>query len=163
MNRLFAPFGFAAALLVVSPAVFAQNQRQVLRPINTQAPAASAAPSAAPGAAAGVDAGVKEKGKEGPEQKKRRKDYVERMRKEIHAAVPAHQLTDQDRELVRTHWRRAMRVLRVRLIAEDSNDQATVARCDNFLAKIDQALLNKLKDLHKKGAPAAAGKDGGAK
>ncbi|MFO0674234.1 MAG: hypothetical protein U0235_32240 [Polyangiaceae bacterium] len=104
--------------------------------------------------------GVREKGKEGAEQKKRRKDYVDRIRKEIRAIVPAHSLTDADRDLVRVHWRRAMRTLRVKLIAEDSNDNATIARCDALLAKMDQQLFDKLKELHKKGAAAPA-KDGG--
>lgn len=156
---LFAlPAVVALGVLGASSALAQAPQRQVIRPPGSAQPATVAAPTDAGAAAA--DGGVREKGKEGAEQKKRRKDYVERIRKEIRAIVPAHSLTDADRDLVRVHWRRAMRTLRVKLIAEDSNDNATIARCDALLAKMDQQLFDKLKELHKKGAAAPA-KDGG--
>lgn len=150
-------FAVVALGVLGAPSADAQTpQRQVIKPAGSAQPATVAAPA---DAGAG-DAGVREKGKEGAEQKKRRKDYVDRIRKEIRAIVPVHALTDADRDLVRVHWRRAMRTLRVKLIAEDSSDAATIARCDALLAKMDQQLFDKLKDLHKKGAAAPA-KDGG--
>jgi hypothetical protein len=153
--------------LVPRPASAQSHQRRILRPIvdagAVHAPVVTpvatptvATPAPVVDAGAVADAGVKEKGKEGAEQKKRRVDYVDRVRKEVRAIVPAHQLTEADRELVRTHWRRSMRALRVRLLAEDSNDAASVARCDALLAKLDQLLLGKLKALHTKAAPAGA-------
>lgn len=163
----------ALCVLVPDSASAQAQQRRVLRPIPTDGGAAPATPTPAPApvapavpavvdaGAAAVDAGAKEKGKEGPDQRKRRKEYVERVRKEIRTIVPKGQLTEQGRELIRQHWRRSMRTLRVRLLADDENDKAFVARCDAFLAKIDQRLFDQLKGLHKKGGTAA--KDGGAK
>lgn len=157
----------AASVLAPDSASAQQPQpRRIIRPLPTAADAGGAATATATpapvDAGAAVDAGVRERGKEGAEQKKRRKDYVDRVRKEIRATVPIRELTEQDREVIRAHWRRAMRAFRIRLLAEDDKDNATIARADALLAKIDQHLLSRLRELHKKGAPAPA-KDAGAK
>ena len=111
---------------------------------------------------AGADAGIKEKGKEGPEQKKRRKDYIDRITKEVRTIVRSDKVqTAEEKELVRQHWRRSMRAHRIRMLAEDEKDNAVVGRVDTYLAKIEKQLIEKLKELQKK-APAAA-VDGGKK
>lgn len=154
------------AMFTAVPTLAGAQQRHVLRPIgqDAAAPVATTATPAATAAtaAAAADAGVKEKGKEGPDQKKRRTDYIATIKKEIRAIVPVHQLSAADQELIRQHWRQTMRTFRIRVLAEDDNDAAAVARCDALVAKFDQQLLGKLTESHKKGAAAPA-KDGGAK
>lgn len=154
----------AAAVALASSAADAQEKVR-LRTVPGKPDAAAAAPATpTPAAPAAADAGVKEKGKEGPEQKKRRQDYVARISKEVRAIVRSDGvITAEEKELVRQHWRRSMRAHRIRLLAEDENNGAIVARVDAYLAKIEKTLMDHLKELNKKGAAKPAATDGGAK
>jgi hypothetical protein len=130
----------------------------------TAQPPAATPPATPPPAtpAPAADAGVKEKGKEDAAQKKRRKDHMDLITRELRAVVKQDGvITNEEKDLIRTYWRRSMRAFRIRLLAEDEKDTATVARADAYLAKIEKTLFDRLKELQKK--PAAKAADGGAK
>lgn len=156
--------GAVAVALASSDADAQEKVRLRTVPGKAADAAAPATPTPTPAAPAAADAGVKEKGKEGPEQKKRRQDYVARISKEVRAIVRSDGvITAEEKELVRQHWRRSMRAHRIRLLAEDENNAAIVARVDAYLAKIEKTLMDHLKELNKKGAAKPAAADGGAK
>lgn len=59
-------------------------------------------------------------------------------------------VAQEDRVVIGEHWRHVMRLLRIRELAEQAKDTATVAKCDDLLAKADKWLQNHAK-------PAAGG------
>ena len=177
MERTLSAVGLAAALVALSSPGAAQDKsRPVTRPLPVTTGAAPVAPTppppapvapppvapvvAAPVAIGVADAGVKEKGKEGAEQKKRRREHIDRVTKIARTLARADGVvTAGEKELIRQHGRRAMRTFRVRMLAEDEKDAATMARCDALLAKSETALVEKLQP--KKGAHIVV--DGGKK
>lgn len=100
---------------------------------------------------------------EKPEQKEKRHGYFRDEAKKLGDAVHANgkQTTDEEKEIVRAHWQRAMRLFRIRHLAMLDNDKAVVARVDAILARLDRQTEGKLKELNGK-APAAAGAASGA-
>jgi hypothetical protein len=50
-------------------------------------------------------------------------------------------ISPADLQAIRAHWRHVMRLLRIREIAQAQKDTATVAKCDELLAKADRWLL----------------------
>lgn len=71
-------------------------------------------------------------------------------------------ISQEDRVLIGEHYRHVMRLLRIRELAEQAKDTASVAKCDDLLAKADKWLQN-----HAKGGaaptPATTSSDGGGK
>jgi hypothetical protein len=51
-----------------------------------------------------------------------------------------HEATDDERKFIDDHWKRAAKLWRIRKLAADARDQATVARVDALLAKADHVL-----------------------
>jgi hypothetical protein len=62
----------------------------------------------------------------------------------------------EDRQAIGVHWRHVMRLLRIREIAQAQKDTATVAKCDDLLAKADAWL-----QAHAKGTGTAGDAGGG--
>lgn len=119
---------------------------------------APASASATSSAQPTVDAGPAD---ETADQHSRRKSYVEKEWNKIKSLVHAgdKHVTDDEREAIRKHWRRAMRLWRVRNLAETAGDQASVSRVDALLGKADDLLEARLKELNAK----APKKDEGSK
>ncbi len=86
------------------------------------------------------------------DQKTRLAQYVDKTNATIHAGVHANgKEPDQDeRNLVKEHWRITMRLLRIRDLAEDAKDTATVSECDSDLASMDSHLQTTLVALNAK-------------
>ncbi|HSQ63901.1 MAG TPA: YXWGXW repeat-containing protein [Polyangiaceae bacterium] len=55
--------------------------------------------------------------------------------------------TDEEREFVKAHWARAAKIWRIRHLAAEAKDTATVARCDRLLARADQILEQQIRRL----------------
>ena len=125
--------------------------------------AAGAAPSAAPGAPPPVgmpstapmpmpstsaahnhpDAGPAET----KDQKAYRLRYVAETVEKENALLKGLVRTPEVHKAVTSHWHRAYRTLRVRELAEDGADPATVARADAHLRKIDAHFFGYLAEL----------------
>ena len=86
------------------------------------------------------------------DQKVRFNTYVDKtnttIKTEVHANGKA--VTEDERKVIRDHWRISMRLLRIRDVAEDSKDTASVATCDADLALLDTHLSTSLKALNAK-------------
>jgi hypothetical protein len=65
-------------------------------------------------------------------------------------------ISTEDRQTIRAHWRHVMRLLRIREVAQAEKDTATIAKCDDLLAKADRWL-----QAHAKGTGAAGDVGGG--
>lgn len=118
----------------------------------------SSAVAAAASGAAGTSAKVDDDGAaddEKPEQKEKRHGYIANAGNHLRDLVRANgkRVTDEERDAIRDHWRRAMRLWRIRYLAMVDGDKAIVARVDAILARLDKQTENKLKDLNGK-APA---------
>jgi hypothetical protein len=143
----------------------------------------SAAASASPSASAAHEGDAKADSDEDegaapdekPENRDKRRGYLRRMKGKLAETVHAggKQVTDEERDVIRTHWRHAMRLWRIRHLALVDGDKAVVARVDTLLAKDEESTTAKLKELNAKApmstapavtaAPSAAASTGGAK
>jgi hypothetical protein len=85
-------------------------------------------------------------------QKTRLAQYVDKTNATIHAGVHANgkEPTQDERNLVKEHWRITMRLERIRDLAEDASDTATVNECDADLAAMDAHLQTTLVALNAK-------------
>jgi hypothetical protein len=86
------------------------------------------------------------------DQKTRLAQYVDRTNTTIHAGVHANgkEPTQDERNLVKEHWRITMRLERIRDLAEDAKDTASVSECDADLAAMDAHLQTTLVALNAK-------------
>lgn len=123
------------------------------------AASAAAAGTAAPSSKIDDEGGSDD---EKPEQREKRHGYVAKQTNHLRDLVRANgkRVTDEERTAIREHWRRAMRLWRIRHLALLDGDKAVVARVDAILARLDKQTENTLKDLNAKapadGAPAAS-------
>ncbi len=169
---------FAVALIVTAPVALADKEgdrgdRDHHMPNAAASGVAHAAPSSAvaagsASAAAGSVAPSSKIDDEGgsddekPEQKEKRHNYVGTTTNKIASLLRANgkKVTEDERDVVRDHWRRAMRLWRIRHLALLDGDKAIAARVDAILARLDKQTENKLKELNGKapadGAPAAS-------
>ena len=112
------------------------------------APAASGAPAAS---ARKPDAGPMETS----EQRKFKSDYIKattlKVRDIAHKDHKA--ITKDEHTLINGHWRRAMRALRVRELAEDDHDAKMEQRVDSFLKRTDDKFFDTLTALNAKAPP----------
>ncbi|HEX7601002.1 MAG TPA: hypothetical protein VF316_05325 [Polyangiaceae bacterium] len=103
---------------------------------------------------------------EKPENKDKRRSYIRATKNKLTDAVQAggKAVTDEERDVIRTHWRHTMRLWRIRNLAMVDGDKAVVTKVDALLAQEDGKTTAKLKELNAK-APAgtAAAPAGGAK
>jgi hypothetical protein len=138
-----------AMLLGVAAAAFAQGHQPTLqqrfRPSASHSaatPATTAPPS---------NTTINSSG-QANDAKTRLAQYVDKTNAIIHAGVHANgKEPDQDeRNLVKEHWRITMRLLRIRELAEAANDTATVSECDADLATMDTHLQTTLAALNAK-------------
>jgi hypothetical protein len=120
---------FGAGALLVSQFAFAADGGLVAPP-----PGAPAAPGAS---ATKGDGGAPHGPAETTDQKQYRLRYVNDTATKEHALLKGLVWTPEVTKAVNNHWRRAYRTLRIRELAEDNNDPATVARTDTYLRKID--------------------------
>ena len=117
------------------------------------APAASGAPAAAASAAPAhkPDAGPMETS----DQRKFKLDYIKatsvKVRDIAHKDHKA--ITKDEHTLINGHWRRAMRALRVRELAEDDHDAKMEQRVDSFLKRTDDKFFDSLTALNAKAPP----------
>jgi hypothetical protein len=81
------------------------------------------------------------------DQRKFRFAYVtDTLKKEL-GIVKGHVWTPDMISTMIDHWRRAYKLLRIRELAEDDKDVATVARADTLLNKTTDRFLTQLKDV----------------
>jgi hypothetical protein len=164
MNMRTVVFGLVSALLVALPALASDGGDAVLV-ANATTPSPSGAASTASASASantGVvvndddDVGVAKD--ETPEHRTKRRSYIRRAKKAFDEQVHAggKQLTDDEREAVRKHWRRSMRLWRIRHLAEADGDKATIAKVDSLLSKADEQTRAELKRLNE-AAPSSTG------
>jgi hypothetical protein len=137
-----------AALLGFAVVAFAQGKPPTLQ--QRFKPAASH--TTAPGTTAAPVTTTINPGGQASDQKTRLAQYVDRTNATIHAGVHANgKEPDQDeRNLVKEHWRITMRLLRIRDLAEDEKDTATVSEFDSDLASMDTHLQTTLVALNAK-------------
>jgi hypothetical protein len=65
-----------------------------------------------------------------------------RIREWIHQEN--HEASEEERTFIGEHWRRAAKIWRIRKLANDAHDAATVARCDALLLRADSILEHQL-------------------
>jgi hypothetical protein len=84
--------------------------------------------------------------------------YVANLRPQIAAAVgkDGKSLTPEERTLIEVHWRDARTAIRVREVAAELKDGASVSRSDAILARMDQKLLARLEELNANAPPPRA-------
>ena len=149
------PLPAASASATPAPAVPAASVAAV-------APDAGLAPIAAQDAGA-VDASVVDAGAgdETPEQLGRRRAYVDattaKIRRLVHAGGKS--VTDEEREVIRRHWRHTMRLWRIRSLAEADGDKSVVSRVEVLMTRSDRRLDQRLTELAAK-APLENGQKG---
>jgi len=136
----------ALPLLAVLLPGIAIAQKPTLGGVGAKPPPSASAPKPA------ADAGADTKLAETAAQKRRRVDYVDRTTSLIRNAVHAgnRQVTNDERDMIKRHWRRAMRLFRIRDIAEDIGDGASVTRVDADIQNLDTTFYEKLKLLAQK-------------
>lgn len=95
---------------------------------------------------------------EKPENKDKRHSYIRGTKNKLNDAVHAggKEVTEEEREAIRVHWRHTMRLWRIRHLAMLDGDKAIVARVDALLAKADDRTTAKLKELNDKAPKSAA-------
>ena len=142
--------------------------------------AAASASGSAPAGSASAGAASKDKddddgdspADEKPDNKEKRRSYIRSMKTKLGNAAHADgkKMTAEERELMQAHWRRTMRLWRIRHLAEADGDKALVAKVDALLAKVDKTTLDKMKELNAKApkgdatpAASASAAKGGAK
>jgi len=54
------------------------------------------------------------------------------------------EVTDEERAFINDHWRRAARLWRIRRLAKEANDMATVARVDAIMNRLDNILEHQI-------------------
>ncbi len=75
---------------------------------------------------------------ETPEERAYQGRMDSQMRSWIHEGN--HDTTDEERHFIDDHWKRAAKLWRIRKLANEAHDQATIARVDSLLAKADHML-----------------------
>jgi len=91
------------------------------------------------------------------EQRSFRKVLWEHEEKEIEERVhkDGKRITDEEREIIKAHWRRVARLMRIRELAQQDKEEAIVKRVDAALERTEKGDRAKLETLNGKG-------DGGA-
>jgi hypothetical protein len=112
-------------------------------PSASGAPAKGLATPPSNSAHGGYDAGPRET----PEQRTFRHQYVEETVVRERELTKHHIWTPEMWKASGNHWRRAYRTLRVRELAQDDNDAATVRRADAHLKKVTEHFLALLGEL----------------
>ena len=145
------------ALLLASSSAFAQGKPRIDRIRLPGAPPAAGADAAAPVADAGIAATANVG--ETPNGEKSRAEYIKSTRQKIRQIVdPKNGKNNDIRTMVGKHWRHALRLIRIRNLAEAANDGVIVARANAQLKRIDDMFYTSLKLLNK-----SVTADGGAK
>ena len=140
-----------AVLLGITAVAFAQAHTPTLQQRFRPQGSASGHTVAPSGTAAPATTTIANGG-QANDQKTRLAQYVDKTNATIHAGVHANgkEPTQDERNLVKEHWRITMRLLRIRDLAEDAKDTATVSECDSDLATMDQHLQTTLVALNAK-------------
>lgn len=86
---------------------------------------------------------------ESAETHQKRKDFLRKSKGEITAALKSsgRAPSNAENEVIKAHWRRTMRLWRIRTIAEKLKDNAALAKVDALLAKADEKTKAKLQEL----------------
>ena len=94
-----------------------------------------------------------------PAQAAKRQAIVSERRAAIETAVHKNgkTLTPAERQAIGVHWRHVMRLLRIREIAEEAKDTATVTRVDALLDRASKHFEAKIAKLNDEAPPSAAG------
>lgn len=93
-----------------------------------------------------TDGGKGPAGRRTPAQLNWRKDVWERREKNIEERVHKHgkKLTDAEKDMIKKHWFTVSRLMRIRELAQDAKDDATVKRVDAALAKVEKNFDEKI-------------------
>ena len=75
---------------------------------------------------------------ESPEQRSYEGRMDTQLRSWIHEGN--HEVTEEERGYVNDHWRRAAKLWRIRKLAQEAKDNASITRVDALMAKLDHAL-----------------------
>jgi len=142
-----------AACIAVASGVFAQTPtlQQRFHPLGSAHAQTGATPTASAAAPATATTTIASSGQTTP-QKTRLALYVDKTNASIHTAVHAggKAVTAEERAAVKEHWRLSMRLLRVRDVAEDSNDPGTMTQVDADMALLDSKFAVQLAALNAK-------------
>jgi|GEM_PF-4409115 len=86
---------------------------------------------------------------ESAETHQKRKDFLHKSKGEFTAALKAsgRAPSNAENEAIKAHWRRTMRLWRIRAIAEKLKDNEALAKVDALLAKADEKTKAKLQEL----------------
>jgi hypothetical protein len=84
---------------------------------------------------------------ETPAQRTFRREYVEQTLRRESEITKSHVWTPEMRKVSFNHWRRAYKALRIRDVAQDENDAATVGRVDAYITKINEHFFALLTEL----------------
>lgn len=78
------------------------------------------------------------------------RSYQGRMDRQIRTWIHDgnHEATQDERTAIQSHWARTARLWRIRKLANDAKDMASVRRADALLARADHALETQLRRLH---------------
>lgn len=86
---------------------------------------------------------------ESAETHEKRRDFLRKSKGQIAALLKAsgRAASQAENEAIKAHWRRTMRLWRIRAIAEKLKDNETLAKVDALLAKADEKTKAKLQEL----------------
>ena len=73
-----------------------------------------------------------------PEQRSYEGRMDTQLRSWIHEGN--HEVTEEERGFINDHWKRAAKLWRIRKLAQDAKDAASVARVESLMAKLDRTL-----------------------
>lgn len=149
------PVFLTAAIALVS---MSANAQKLTNPLKPRVLLLRGDAGLAPAADAGPPAATANLGELATGESKRA-DYVKKTRAKIAATVdPKNRKDHKIRTMVGLHWRHAMRLIRIRNLAEAANDGVMVARAQAQLDRIDKSFYTSLKVRNDE-----VTKDGGAK
>ncbi len=141
-----------------------------VKPPTPAATASSKAATPAPvpavvDAGAVAHAGTPPADEETAAEKAVRRAYVQKRATAMRSIVRGHgkAITADERTVIRQHWHESMRLWRIRHVAAENGDKASVARVDAILARADKKTDAKLTALAAKAPAAVAAKSSGAK
>ena len=113
---------------------------------SSQAASPTGSAAGAPGATSAEDDDIGSQDDK-PEHKQKRRAYIRRTKRQLDELLqPATRgLSDEAATVIRKHWHDTMRLWRIRNLADQAGDKASVAKADALIQKADERTFAKLK------------------